>query len=622
MEYMLKKILPLALLLSAGAAIAKSDCSNDCNNTMSTVTNYFLPRSQGRDMVKKNAGLDPDHRFLFDMDNIYGEFDIGVEYTQSFSGHKIGKCLFGPAINNNLSTSVSSASTSCNSDCDDSVTIRIVGSGLSPNNTSDLIADNFFLPPDFGSTLTIKPRISNINMPMHLYIALDECKRGFYVRGWAPLTNTRWKLNATENVFSQGNTSGFAAGDVSPEQVNATSLYSSFLSYTCGNGISLPTSTPSVTVQSLSAQKICSGCDSVTKTGLADLRAELGWNFLLDEDYHLGLNIQVAAPTGNDGNDGCDLLFAPIVGNGKHWELGGGITGHYTFWRSEDEEQEFGFYIDADITHMFKHSETRVFDLVGKPLSRYMYAQQMGPVTSGLIVGTAAPNFQFANVWAPVANFAQQNVDTSFDVQGDVAAKFVYTCRGFSWELGYDFWGRSCEKVEVSCDNECNTTGFNNSSVTWALTGGQPVYGFAGQPTTAYPISVTGSNASVFAQGTKDNAQNIVTFNGQTLTQNNQNVEGSNPGVVITASDLDLTSGNTRGISHKVFTHFNYTWIECEDWIPFIGLGASGEFASNKSRSSNNSVSSTNNCNNSCDSCSDCGLSQWAVWFKLGLSFN
>ena len=289
--------------------------------------------------------------------------------------------------------------------------------------------------------------------------------------------------------------------------------------------------------------------------------------------YRVGLNIQAAAPTGNEEFYSC-LLFAPIVGNNKHWELGGGLTGHYTFWRSECEERECGFYIDADVTHMFTKSETRAFDLKGKPLSRYMYAQKLTKADPALVVGSSAPSLQFANEFAPVANFAMQNVDVSFDVQGDVIAKFVYTCNGFDWDLGYNFWGRGCQKVTASCN-----CGPDFPERAWALVGNAQLFGFTTGTTIPHPLSATVSGATAFNgnNGTTTVQPNNVGVDNPGLATYTAiplvaiagaatppQINGSNAPIPLTVDDLDIHAG-TRGISHKIFTNFNYTWTECDN---------------------------------------------------------
>src|SRR5207244_6295615 len=102
----------------------------------------FVPRSQSFHNELKNAVMDPDNQFLYDVDGFNGSFNIMFEYNQTFNSEDLGNCLFGPAA---------ICATTC--DCDDAVAIKIVGTkanlcadGALPNGTSDLVADNFFLP--------------------------------------------------------------------------------------------------------------------------------------------------------------------------------------------------------------------------------------------------------------------------------------------------------------------------------------------------------------------------------------------------------------------------------------------------------------------------------------------
>ena len=116
-------------------------------------------------------------------------------------------------------------------------------------------------------------------------------------------------------------------------------------------------------------------------------------------------------------------------------------------------------------------------------------------------------------------------------------------------------------------------------------------------------------------------------------TGNNANsrvMNSKNP-VYITENDLDLEGASTKGLSHKIFGHVSYQWTNKDDYTPFLGLGASGEFVNNSgdccpSSCSSSSASSSNSCKTSCGSddlsCKRCGLSQWAVWVKGGISFN
>ena len=93
-----------------------------------------------------------------------------------------------------------------------------------------------------------------------------------------------------------------------------------------------------VDLRPLQFAKIRKTQDNIT---VSELRYFLGWNFLLCEDYHLGINLQASAPTGNRPE--AKFLFEAQNGNGKHGEFGFGVNGHWTFCRSEDEQVAWTF---------------------------------------------------------------------------------------------------------------------------------------------------------------------------------------------------------------------------------------------------------------------------------------
>jgi len=111
-------------------------------------------------------------------------------------------------------------------------------------------------------------------------------------------------------------------------------------------------------------------------------------------------------------------FFEPIVGQGKHWELGGGLDARWVWWRSCDEDKDFTVYLDANVAHLFKARQCRTFDLCNKPLSRYMLAMKFTNSVSSLLAGdtaaaAVAPKYQCAKEFTPVANITTLPVDVS-----------------------------------------------------------------------------------------------------------------------------------------------------------------------------------------------------------------
>jgi hypothetical protein len=492
---------------------------------------------------------------------------------------------------------------------------------------------------------------------------MDACHPGWYFRIHTPLTHTRWDLNFCETVHNKGinnydvgyfnNTFEGAFDDPHGEYVYGIAnnrLLTSFTQY-ISEGKAL--AGDDTTYAGLSQARISQRARS--KTGLAELTAALGWNFIACPDYHLGLQIRAAAPTGNRPQG--TYLFEPIVGNGHHWELGGGISTHCTIYRSQDECRDIRMYIDANITHLFKSCQWRTFDLCGKPLSRYMLAMKFNHDVNNLNSLAGRPKAQFAQELVPVANFSTIPVQVSYPVQADVACKFALTNANFQWDLGYDFWYRSCPKFIKKCD--CATA---YTQDTWGLKGTSFVYGFDRTINTilqpGIPLSATQLNATIYngtnPLGTEwnqnrgvDNPQ--LALNGrltglythQASEPNFQSVYTSVQPELLQDSALDFQAARAQGMSHKIFTHVNYMWKQFTCHTPYLGIGGEVEFAQRTNDTALTCYTGTtcdltrpaaknlSTCSNyienkkkNCSGCLTTALSQWGIWIKAGLAYN
>ncbi len=634
MKSLLKKLLSITALVSVAAV-----------NAEATPTPTLVYRSQGfHGDRQRNVGM-VGHINLYDQESWYGTFDMAVGYMRSFRDDSIARCLFG-------------ADLQCNDSCSNQILVQ--GSEVTGRDSKAWLADYLYLNCNYDGGFSISPRIQNVVVDLDFYLGLDEWVNGMYFRIYGPINWSKWQTGFCANDPSTVLTSSCSTGYFTPSGDEV--LLDSIAKYFNGSN---PVSVDGVTFQPLKFAKM-PNCDQ-TRTGFADLRAELGWNFLQDEDYHLGIGLHVAAPTGNERK--AEYVMSPVVGNGNKWELGGTIHGHYLFWKSEDDEKSFGFYVDAVITHLFKSKEQRTMDLKNKPNSRYMLATKFtntvtnnlsGRTTAGTsATGATGASAQFNNIYAPVANLTTTDYKISIGVQADVVAMFNFSARGFSWDLGYNFWGRSCE--DISCPDNCNPC--NTDSIflaanrdTWALKGDARMFGFAGATDSplavndAQALSATQSGADIHA-GTNagstattgvvnvklqnngvDNAQFAIaggTPNARLIhtpltqggfnTDSNQ-IKTSIQPVFLKSTDVQLQE--TKGLSHKVFTHLSYNW-DRDNWNPYLGIGGSAEFGKNPGNCDDCETScSTSSCNTSCDNCVDCSLSQWAIWVKGGVSFN
>jgi hypothetical protein len=698
-------------------------------------TSKIVPRSQSFNAARQIVGWDNAEWGINrkPQDKDYASFNIIFEYSRTFRDNRLARALFG----NDLVCS----------GCDDTA-IQISGSAVpaASRGANAWLADYFGLPRDFQSTVSFKPQISNYILDFSFYAGLDSWYEGAYFKIYGPFVHTKWNLNAQECVSNAGTpyNGSYFQGYFSNNVVPSSQLNTSFLSYAngavptinndysnlyeelCFTGVSVPTSPlpqvaacsslGDITWESLCCSKISPecGCDGqgLSRNGFGELRFVLGYNFVNDDagNYHAGAGLYVAAPTGTrvGSQDECNsngrYLFEPIVGNGKHWELGAQVTAHHIGWRNEDETKSFGMYLEANITHLFAANQIRCFDLCSAGSnSRYMLAEKLHDNRNsfpGLNAITAAAwpdgvptlnvydtlGLEFANAYAPVANITRRNVSSKIAVQADLAISFAYQSGNFQWDLGYNFWGRTCE--EINLKNDCCAPALGQ----WALKGDQRVYGFYNwDPGAQYAMRVaatdsqatihTGSNMANGVDYTPSNPTSPVNFyadnstflpllagvniipNGSVNTDPTSGGTGnipmytSNLPILIQESDFDLIG--TRGISNKLFTHFNYAWPEMNDskWTPYVGIGAEVEFGSgNKGCNTDCNTSCTTSCNTGCTtSCNPCvttcptnpyntnpyntpaidnpcsalrpcctsvALSQWGVWFKIGTSYN
>lgn len=559
MNKMFQHLLSIAALLSFGTALAD-------------VIPYIAIRSQGFNAARELVGWQ-DLINRYDMDCVYGAFSITPEFTRTFKDYRLAEALFCDAL----------ACKACDNHCS---TFFVQGTKVTDRDTKALMAENFYLPTDFSSEVTVQPRIDNFLVDFNFYVGLDEWCNGLYFRIHTPICHTKWHLNFCENIIAEGTSNydpgyfnGTLEGDYPNEYgINRGKLLNSFEEFIVDNrainGVT------GITCNSLNHARIAK-C-SLTKTRPAEITAALGWNFINREHGTLGLSIRAAAPTGNRP-EAC-YLFEPIVGNGHHWELGGGINSRWCMWQAQDECDDLSFYFDANVTHLFNTRQCRTFDLKCKPLSRYMLAMKFTDDVENLLAGDTftAPQYQFTGEYMPVANLTTMPVNVSAAVQADLVFKFAYTHTNFQFDAGYNFWARSC--LHITYGNCCQN---NFSENTWALKGDAFMYGFTTSANNHFnddsgtALSATQNEATIFSgknqwPGTVEYAwnQNSGVDNPQQAFNDAQEdlntkiigdvaptqVETSLQPIFIKESDFNIGGAKTNGMSHKVFTNFGYIW--------------------------------------------------------------
>jgi hypothetical protein len=544
----------------------------------------ILPRSQSVNAARDLVGWQQEiHRY--GQTTNYWVLAFTPEYTHTFSSKHLIDQLFGE-------------------EC-----FSITGSAVADRRSSDLLADYFELPRDYQGRLSVSPRISQFIGDFSFFVGLDRICRGLFFLIHFPVVNSKWDIRLEECTTVAG-TAMHPAGYFSNTAIPRKNLFWNMREYLRGNRVIGDVQEP------LLYQKVIGLSGRNVENRISDVQAAVGYDFARGENYHCGIEIRTSAPSGN--RPSTKYLFDVVIGNGHHWELGGGFTSHCGIW--ENEINAVLVYLDANVTHLFNIESKRSFNLTGRCQgSRFMMLEEIAQGSDGLFVYGDYPSpDQYTQRLMPVINLTTLDVRTSFAVQGDVALKFAFCHKDFCLDIGYNFWGRSAEKIGCIPSFEQNR---------YALKGDAQIYGFDSYNpyATPIPLSVSQNEATIFAgQGAGNfvygmefanaNADNPMPAFGPDgiLVQLNsadsialdimqEPVATSQLPIFLSCNDLDICSALVpTSLTSKVFVHAGNTWYS-KTCNPFIGLGGEAEWA----HGSHNRG----------------GISQWGIWCKMGLSY-
>ncbi|OQA35144.1 MAG: hypothetical protein BWY54_00721 [Candidatus Dependentiae bacterium ADurb.Bin331] len=486
---------------------------------------FYRQRSQGSNEARWMAGQ-AHHLYLPDTDCLNGSVSFAAEYQQSFRGKQIAEFLF---FNGTDTMTFGPARTD------------ILGTPVAAGATTDVFAQNFFLNPNFFGTVRARPLVRNFIFDMNLYLGLDEILCGLYFRVDVPFNWTSWDMRLEEIITTTG-TPGFPAFTFGNPVIRPSPLNSIIEAWAGGvTDVNLPDIKQGLNFAKINGKR--------SKSGVADLTFIVGYSFWRSDCSHFSLQAALIAPTGNRPRG--EFFFEPVVGNGHHVELGGGINAHYELWNNGCD-QSFGIYFEGNIFHVFNARQHRTFDLKNNGIgSRYLLFKRF---SSGVYAGEVLFGPNILTVECKVQN----------DVHGDAALMFDYKRNCWTFDVGYNLWGISKDKVKITEDIPLNTFGVQGLT-----------------------LGTGGASAN--------QTQSLTTINGTFAPPTS---DGVSP-VTITTDSLDPDSAAHPGaFTNKIFTHLGYTWENC-DYLPFLGIGGEVEFSGSNGRA----------------------LDQWGVWVKGGFTF-
>jgi len=592
------------------------------NSIIQAIHDKMAPLEQ----VKNNTQTAVDHQsdieYVAQPPHMHGCFSLTAEYTRSFRPNNITDYFFGQAA--------------CNG-C-----VNFSGSTVANRGTYDILADYFGLPQDFQSTVCFTPRIQNFILDFDLYLDLDCWAHNSFFRVIAPLVYTKWDLNPCENIINEG-VAPFPLGYMAQDEVPRASLPTGVIQAMGGCVTWGDMQTP------LQYGKIANHGRGLIR--FSDIVLMLGWNFINNENAHMGFAIRSALPAGNAPKG--EYLFEPIVGNCGHFELGLGFTSHLLLWQCAEQDKALNLYFDVNGTHLFSNKQIRTFDFVDNNFgSRYILAakfQKIQPDPDGGNppghLANTGEHYEYAGSLLPAINLTAMCCDVSIALQADAVLKLAYTHKNFEFDLGYNFWGRTKEKViiadeftedEFSLKGDAFMYGAAAPGCINNILTAQAAYA-ADVPNSRIPLAAMEDEiATLFVGGNYADDQNsppqlnpgldystetaLACLTPNTLVYSPIPGIGDNATGIETSNPVNFTNDITElnlncaispsAITSKIFINASYNW-HCDEQRaqPFICSGFEVEFDGKRK-------------DIGCKTCEPrSGLSQWGLWVKGGVGF-
>lgn len=294
-----------------------------------------------------------------------------------------------------------------------------------------------------------------------------------------------------------------------------------------------------------------------------DIELTLGYNFICNEDNVFGLGFRASGPSANKPTG--EFLLQPMLGRGGSWGVGGYIVGKSKLWENHTNSS-ITLNVMSTILHLLTTNTIRSYDItVNGAGSKY------------LLVGDYNAN-SYQGVIQNLINLSTLSSTSSFGVEGDVSISLSYLNNGWAADFGYNFWGRTNEKLTIT-----ETFPANRYAILGRQGAGQP-----GSPTTnanlCQPTATI--NQSAAPQNSVDQSLGVV----NALTPANR-IAGN------FVFDIDAAQQASCATS-KLFAKGSYSWLDSH-FCPHLGIA--GEFE--MSTSANNA------------------LPQWAVSLIGGIYF-
>jgi hypothetical protein len=526
------KLLVVLLLAGSVAIMLHAGCDNDSSRleatSKTTLAIHPLFVSQSPEMV---SGFRNDRNITRE-NGRGGAFQAVLFGSRTTNADNLARYFFPDGLESLIAA-------------EDGPTTGTTGFSIKKN----LLAQDFnvfTVNGDFMSTITIEPHQSVIGLGLHYRQSFwknHDSGRGFWLSVSTPIEHVKNSMNFDENVTNTG------GGENTTE-----------------NNVVVANMTDAFQQEAWKFGKIVAG-SSMKKTGLGDIEFKIGYEWLQHEPAHMESYLGIVIPTGNKNE--AEYVFEPIIGRGKYFGVMFGSCLGIEIWNNDAGDKNIRYELANHTELLFRREQMRSFDLKNKPWSRYLpvYAN----VEQATEASTMAPPIQ-ANFSTPGINVFTQSVKVIPGLTHDINTAFIFSCRKFQGEVGYNFLAKRAENVELNCP--------------WQPVAALKHYLGAGQTN---PIRTI--NGSPYLEQTVTGGVPPITLIPVSL--------GQYETAIIQETDLDLNSAATPAIfSNTLYLTLGF---HCQDReYPLFGnVGGSYTFSINN----------------------DAAPCRWVLWAKMGLSF-
>jgi hypothetical protein len=544
------------LLVGLAAFSAASICASSAD-TLAVSQNFFQPRAFSANLAREMLMEGSKHK---DANGWYGEFSATAAYQHSWSQGV--NATDGGSLAENVNGLGTHAFWSGNN-------TMTYGTN---NGASSLDSYQFGLGGSTTTgTITLNPIVYQAGTDLMFIVGSSANEPCFFAKIKAPVGVYNINPNLTESngsvaVYDAGAIQGYLSTPLTTVPDPATTMTQAFAGFQPGG------QSPQGDFYPMQYGLI--NGDQSTGGRFGDIEMTAGYRFISNEDNSFSVAARVAAPTGGKAEG--FYMLEPIFGRGGNWGLGGYVDGHVTLWKGNNESS-LQLKVMANAMHLFEANTVRSYDLIANgPGSKYLLVADYGSSASTGYSG------QVVNL----INYSTLDSTSAFGVEGDAAIAFTYMGRGWSLDVGYEFWGRSAETLTITGDF---------ATQAYAVLGRQGIelaqatdtYSNACQPFAYINLAAESLQGTVpVTAGTVATSQDSIA--DATLAANR-----------IAFADLDVASAQqATSLTSKIFTKVTYEWID-NDACPHLGV--MGEFEI--STSDNNA------------------LPQWGVSLIGGVSF-